>query len=130
MIEGAIDALQNGLVIAPAIRKATQDYRDDMDTVGQFIVSCIEERPGENVRARFVYDAYRAWCRANAKTAAFETKFGRVMKSRIKYSDDGKHNFYCDIGLKNVPADEGDGSHRPHPADDRAAGGNNDLVPI
>lgn len=133
MIEGALDALQNGLVIAPAIRIATQSYRDEMDTVGQFIASCTEEKPGELVQARKLYDAYRAWCHANAKTAVFETKFGRVMKMRIRFSDNGKVNQYCDIALKNIPETTSAGGSRPQspqPADVRDQHDDDDAVPM
>lgn len=102
LIEGALDFLNNGLVIASAVRQATQDYRDEMDTMGQFARDCIEVAKDETVTARELYDAYCAWCEANAKRPVFETKFGRVMKTRYERTD-GRVRTYRDIRLHDVP---------------------------
>jgi putative DNA primase/helicase len=102
LIDGAVDFLNNGLCIAPAVRQATQEYRDEMDTMGQFARDCIEAAMGEAVTARELYDAYCAWCVANAKRPVFETKFGRVMKTRYERTDTRVRK-YLDICLHDVP---------------------------
>jgi putative DNA primase/helicase len=103
LIDGALDFLNNGFYVAPEVRAATQDYRDEMDSIGQFARDCIERCPGESVTARTLYNAYRDWAHANAKNPVFETKFGRVMKT-LYDRQDGRVRRYLDIKLHDVPA--------------------------
>jgi putative DNA primase/helicase len=103
LIDGALDFLNNSFYVAPEVRAATQDYRDEMDSIGQFARDCIERCPGESVTARTLYNAYRDWAHANAKNPVFETKFGRVMKT-LYDRQDGRVRRYLDIKLHDVPA--------------------------
>ena len=115
LIAGACDFLDNGLVIAPEIKAATQEYRDEMDSVGMFIRDCVEEAPGQTVQARAMYDAYLSWCKANAKREVFETKFGTVMKSKFKRDDTKRVRVYLDVRLHDVPTVS---NEPPHAADE------------
>jgi putative DNA primase/helicase len=124
MIAGALDYLNAGFYIAPEVRKSTSDYRDDMDVVGQFRRACVAPAPGEQVQARAMYVAFKQWCTANAKTAVFETRFGREMKKHLKHDDSGRVNVYLDVRLERVP-ETPSREEPPHPA---AAG--DEEVPI
>jgi putative DNA primase/helicase len=42
MIEGCLKWQRNGLKIPTLVRKATDDYRSDMDTVGQWMDEFVE----------------------------------------------------------------------------------------
>jgi hypothetical protein len=42
LIEGVLDYLANGLVIAPRIGKLTQEQIEEMDPIAQFCRDCIE----------------------------------------------------------------------------------------
>lgn len=104
LIEGALDYLQNGLVVAEEMQVATDEYFDEMDPLAQFVRDCIEKAPGNKERARDCFNAYRAHCQVNARKPVFETKFGRLMKKRFKR--DGKTSnvrMYLDIRLNYVP---------------------------
>jgi putative DNA primase/helicase len=102
LIEGALDYLNYGLYVAPAVSAATLAYRDEMDSIGQFIRDCVQAAPGETVTARTLYDAYHAWCDASAKHPVFQQKFGREMKKRFTRRDGAIHT-YLDIRLHDVP---------------------------
>jgi putative DNA primase/helicase len=111
LIEGALDFLAHGLVIAPAIANATEAYREDMDPIGRFCSACIEVAPGRSEPAAALYDAYLAWCPANNVTPCQQTRFGREMAKR--YVKAKKQTVsYLDIRLHDVPArpDGGGGS--------------------
>lgn len=123
LIEGALDYLNNGLFIAEDIRAATQDYFDEMDTVGQFVRDCVEIVEGQSVTAREMYEAYKAWCAANAKTPVLETRFGRVMKGKIK-REEKRIRRYLNVRLHDVPSVSGRAEAPPHPADA------DELVPL
>jgi putative DNA primase/helicase len=116
LIAGALDYLTNGLFIASDIKIATQEYRDEMDTVGQFFRDCVAEAKGQEVTAREMFNAYKAWCLGNAKTAVFETRFGRTMKTLATRKDDRVRR-YVDVALHDVPRITSHGERPPHPAD-------------
>lgn len=103
LIEGARIWLSEGLVLPDEVRTATKDYQDDMDPVGPFIADCVTLFPGQSVTAREMYEAYCAWAEANAVFAIKEAKFGRVMKGRIKRTDE-RIRRYLDCYLHDVPA--------------------------
>ncbi len=102
LIEGAIDFLSHGLVVAAPVEKATEAYKDDMDPIGRFVADCVEVCPGQNVGARAMYDAYVSWSKANALTPRFETKFGIEMKKRFT-KDEKRTRSYLDCRLHDVP---------------------------
>src|SRR5262249_35859529 len=52
LIAGALDYLNAGFYVANDVKAATQDYRDEMDTVGQFIRDHVEVVEGSTVQAR------------------------------------------------------------------------------
>lgn len=104
LLYGALDYLANGLFIAPKIAEATQEYREDMDPIGRFVVECIRPAEGESVKARTLYEAYKTWAMANAVTPCFETRFGREMGKRFKKCiAGGGVRTYADIELHDVP---------------------------
>jgi putative DNA primase/helicase len=112
LIAGALDFLENGLVVAEPIALATQSYREDMDPIGRFVADCVRPATGQRVGARLLYEAYVSWAKANALTPRFETKFALEMKKRFT-KDDGRTRSYLDIELHDVPARP---DERPPPA--------------
>ena len=98
LIEGARDALANGLYVAPAARAATEGYRAEMDQIGEFLKRCVVADVGQKVQASVMYSAYGAWARANALTPRHQTKFGRDMKKHLR-REDGAVRFYIDCRL-------------------------------
>jgi len=103
IIDGAVDFLSHGLVVAPSIRDATAKYRDDMDPVGRFAAACVRVKPGASVGAAMMYQAYQNWCHAAAQSVVLQTRFGREMAKRFT-KDRGKTYSYLDCELHDVPA--------------------------
>jgi putative DNA primase/helicase len=103
LIEGVFDYLENGLVIAPAVRAATQEYREEMDPIGEFIGACIEAKPGARIGAQPAYEAYISWSLANARKPKSITKFGKVMTGQYEKQVFEGRNFYLDVDLHDVP---------------------------
>ena len=55
----------NGLRPPPAVRLATERYRAEMDTFGEFLRErCFTKDPQATITFRGLYDAYVAWCDA------------------------------------------------------------------
>lgn len=100
LVEGALDFLLNGLVIAPAIKAATDKYQRDMDPIGEWIAECLvaQAQPEDFEFARDLFDCFTAWCETNAKHARSETKFGREIGKRFNKEKKGGRQVY--VGAK------------------------------
>jgi putative DNA primase/helicase len=124
LIAGALDFLNNGFVIAEDVQARTDATFSDRDPCAQFIAAHVRDDPGgEGVTGRAMYEAYEAWCKANGASKMFETKFGLIMKTKLRRDDTGRVRRYLDVALHDVPAMPSDGhghaQHRdeppPHP---------------
>ncbi len=104
MVEGVLIFIREGFVVPEAARTATQDYRDEMDPVGQFVNACVKESAGNKVQASTMYTAYETWCLANGMTAFKQTAFGRKIKQKLTRVDTGGLRFFTDCVLHSVPA--------------------------
>ena len=111
LIEGVKDYLGGGLFIAPSIRAATQEYREEMDPIGEYAGACLRPAPGFNVSALSAYESYVSWSMANAKKPKTQAKFGRVLGAVYRKTEIGGRIFYTDCELHSVPA-------RPHEGPD------------
>jgi putative DNA primase/helicase len=103
LIEGALDYLTNGLVVSDETRAVTQDYFDEMDPLARFVRDCVNVEPGQTVKARDMYLAYKAHCAANARHPVYEARFGRVMKKKFKQDEKARVRTYLDVKLHDVP---------------------------
>lgn len=110
LVDGALTYLREGLRLPDEIRMATAEYRDEMDSTIGFMRDCVERlaptadgTPAESVTARDMYQAYVSWAVANAKKPMYETKFGRVMRTRLT-REDGRIRRYLHCRLHDVPA--------------------------
>lgn len=71
-----------------------------IDPCGQFIQQHVRPDPGgRGVQARAMYEAYKAWCDANGSPIMFETRFGLIMKKKLKRDDTGRVRVYVDVAL-------------------------------
>jgi putative DNA primase/helicase len=103
LIAGALDYLENGLVLSEKTRAFTQEYFDEMDPTARFVRDYVAEEAGHVEKARDMYKAYIAHCAANARKPVFETRFGRILKKRFKHDDTGRVRVYVDVRLHDVP---------------------------
>lgn len=71
-----------------------------IDPCAEFIEQHVRTDPGgRGVQARAMYDAYKAWCDANGSPIMFETRFGRLMKTKLRRDDTGRLHVYVDVAL-------------------------------
>lgn len=127
LIDGALMYLRDGLVVPAEIAEATNDYREEMDTVGGFVADCVEVVPLADdqkpaiVAAREMYEAFQAWCEHNAARAWKEKTFASAMIEKgfaRKRTETGR--IYLNVRLKNVPSAprRAGANEPPHPADE------------
>jgi putative DNA primase/helicase len=62
------------------ITNATDEYRGEMDVIGNFIRERCVQRPGAAIRARELFQVYQDWCDENNEMATSERMFGVRMK--------------------------------------------------
>ena len=80
LIEGAIRWKQEGLNVPAVITNATDEYRGEMDVIGNFLKECCVQRPGAAIRARELFQVYQDWCDENNEMATSERMFGIRLK--------------------------------------------------
>ena len=72
---------REGFTLPEAVRKATQEYAEISDRIGQFIDSSLEADPREKVLTKAVYTAYQEWCYANTFRPEGKNEFRKSLAS-------------------------------------------------
>jgi putative DNA primase/helicase len=80
LIEGAARWHNEVLNAPPDIVNATDEYRGEMDVIGNFIKERCEQKAGVQVRIRELFKAYQDWCDGNNEHACSERFFGIQLK--------------------------------------------------
>ena len=80
LIEGAKRWYSEGLNPPKIVVNATEEYRAEMDVIGDFIRDRCELMPGASIRARELYRCYQEWCGENNENAVSERFFGTRIK--------------------------------------------------
>jgi len=83
------------------VLNATDEYRGEMDAIGNFIKERCVQKPGEAIKARELFRAYQEWCEENNEMATSERMFGLRMKElgmAQKRAADGR--YWLDLGLQ------------------------------
>jgi P4 family phage/plasmid primase-like protien len=76
MLEGLRLWKIEGLGDHSEVRLATEEYRDEMDLVGQFLEECCLKKTRGEVEAGKLFLAFRKWCQNNGKDEISQTMFG------------------------------------------------------
>jgi putative DNA primase/helicase len=80
LLEGTRRWRQEGLRAPAAILNATDEYRGEMDIIGNFIKECCIQSPGVSIRIRELFKAYQEWCEENNEHAVSERFLGLRLK--------------------------------------------------
>jgi P4 family phage/plasmid primase-like protien len=82
-VEGCLKYLQDGRLVTPdVIRKEVEEYRADMDMVGQFLEQECVETEGVKVPKSELYTCYQAWCDGNGYIPLKAEVLWRKLKER------------------------------------------------
>ena len=84
-----------------AVKDATQEYRNEMDTLGAFLEACCIEGGGE-VKASALYSVYAKWADENNEYKLSNTKFGNEMVKRFLKVKTRNGIFYKGLTLSGV----------------------------
>jgi putative DNA primase/helicase len=80
LLEGTARWRREKLKTPASIRNATDEYRGEMDVIGNFLKECCAQSPGENIRIRELFKAYQEWCDENNEHASSERFFSLRLK--------------------------------------------------
>jgi putative DNA primase/helicase len=80
LLEGTARWQREGLVVPAAILNATNEYRGEMDVIGNFLKECCVAKDGATIRIRELYKAYADWCDINNEHAVSERFFSLRLK--------------------------------------------------
>jgi putative DNA primase/helicase len=79
-LEGTMRWRREGLRTPAVILSATDEYRGEMDVIGNFLKECCVQNPGTSIRIRELFKAYQGWCDENNEHACSERFFSLRLK--------------------------------------------------
>jgi putative DNA primase/helicase len=81
-VEGCRLWQRDGLGDPEAVAEATQQYRDESDTFGEFLTACCQVNPAGHVLAGALFTAYETWTRQSGVETLRKDAFVKLMSER------------------------------------------------
>lgn len=81
-VEGALEWNQDGLAEPQAVLDSTQEYREEMDVIGQFVEERCVVDPQERIESGELYASYKFWCEMSGLHPMAAQRLGRELKTR------------------------------------------------
>lgn len=101
-VRGCLRWQEEGLEPPQAVKDATAEYRDEMDTVGSFIDERCVRDPDAHTPSAWLYEAYKTWCFALSEIPMAKADFGaRLAEKGFTPGRTSKGRFWR--GLAVVP---------------------------
>jgi putative DNA primase/helicase len=101
LIAGCRKWSAEGLKAPEEISAATEEYRGEMDVLGNFIRECCVMSPGVSTRARELFRAYQEWCDENNERACSERFLGlRLKEFGLERMRSSEARYWVGIALK------------------------------
>lgn len=82
MVRGALEWYENGLGCPEAVAAATQEYREEMDTLGDFLEARCVVEPNATAPAAALYKQYEMWCADAGEQPDTQRAFGLRLSER------------------------------------------------
>jgi putative DNA primase/helicase len=79
MLDGLRTYLRDGLALPGAVRAATDQYRSEMDVIGQWVDEHCVRAPDASAPASALYTDYSIWAKLNGRHAVTSTRFGQKL---------------------------------------------------
>lgn len=106
-VEGCLAWQKEGLGYPEGVKKATENYRSEMDILGDFIDECCEVGESFRAKASTLYGTYKEWCQEVGECYKNQRTWGRALTERgfERYSNNG--TWYRRIGIRETQFTEG-----------------------
>jgi putative DNA primase/helicase len=82
IVRGCLEWRRGGLWAPDAVRRATVEYRAEMDILGAFLAECCVLGDDQNVAAADLYRAYGEWCKDTGEAPVKQRRFGGQLTER------------------------------------------------
>ena len=104
-MQGCIEWRKIGLAPPASVLASTQAYREDNNSIGQWIEATCCVDPALCANMKDLHDSYREWCVSSSIEPLHNTKFGKEL-TRLGYEiyKTKRGNGRIGIGLKQSPA--------------------------
>ena len=101
LLEGVAIWKREGLQMPQTITNATDEYRGEMDVIGNFFKERCNIQAGLSIRIRELYKAYSDWCDDNNEHAVSERFFSlRLKEMGFEQSRTADARFWMGVGLR------------------------------
>jgi putative DNA primase/helicase len=101
LLEGTARWKREGLKAPAAILNATDEYRGEMDVIGNFLKECCIQKPEVSIRIRELFKAYQDWCEENNEHAVSERFFGlRLKEMGLEQGRTSEARFWSGLALR------------------------------
>jgi len=102
LIEGCYEWQEYGLSEPDEVKAATEDYKSEMDILGEFIESECIQGDGFRILHNELYDAYSGWCDQNNESPVKKHTFSKKMEGRdFIYQKPQNRKTWIGIDLKS-----------------------------
>lgn len=99
-VEGTVKWQKAGLNPPQIVTDAVQEYRSEMDVLGQFLSDRCAVRQHAQVTAKALYRAYKEWANRSGEHSVNQTRFGLAMVERGFSKKRGTGGSYVYTGLE------------------------------
>jgi len=101
LLEGTARWKKEGLNAPQAILNATDEYRGEMDVIGNFLKECCTADKDATIRIRELFKAYQDWCDENNEHAVSERFFSlRLKELGYEQGRTAEARYWSGIALK------------------------------
>jgi len=101
MVRGHLEFQKKGLCPPPEVIEASEDYKKEEDTIGQFVEEFCDTGPSESIQAGLFQSAYRGWCEdSNCKTRSKNEVADWLLKHGFERDDSKRYRMYLGITFK------------------------------
>jgi len=90
-VDGCLEWQKIGLKTPEKVDSATQDYRAEMDVLGDFLRDCCVKAPHAWVFFKDLYQVYEEWCGRNGERPVTKRTLGCQLRDRGFIKDQGTH---------------------------------------
>ena len=124
-LEGCLRWQEDGLRPPESFSMATEDYREEQDTIGAFIADCCVLDPRAKLTPTELYQAYHGWCTTHGERPKTQTAFGNAMRGRkgITRGKGRERRLYVGIGVASEYSQNEYPEAQKNAVDDSVTGG-------
>lgn len=93
-LKGYRQWLNEGLNPPECVAKASIEYREEMDLMGQWLLECCRVGPTERCKSSLAYANYQLWAKCQGLRSLSNSAFGRKLAERFSRTRRSDGNYY------------------------------------